>query len=158
MMLQLILWPLMAFILPFNFTNYNPEIDAVWDEVSRVVAKGDYEGYATLFHEDAVLVVGMSDSSMPISKALEGWKAGFENTKSGKMEASVEFRFSKRMHSNTTAHDTGIFKYTSAKSGEEAQSIYIHFEALMVKVEGEWKMTMEYQKAMATAKEYEALQ
>ena len=34
---------------------------------------------------------------------------------------------------------------------------YIHFECLLVKKNGKWKTLMEYQKAEATLKEWEAL-
>lgn len=143
------------------FTNIQAdltsEVDAFWAEVSRTVAEGDFEGYAALYHEDAVLVNGISGESYPISDVLDGWKQGFLDTQDGKMSASVEFRFSKRIHGETTAHDTGIFCYTSQMEGEELQSAYVHFQGLLVKKDGKWLMTMEYQMAPATEEEWEAL-
>lgn len=150
-----------AFILLFLVNSQpdpSPGVNAYWAEVSRTVAEGDFEGYAALYHEDAVLVNGISGESYPISKALDGWKQGFEDTKDGKMTASVEFRFSKRVHGETTAHDTGIFCYTSTKEGAEPQSSYVHFQGLLIQKDGEWIMTMEYQVARATEEEWQALE
>lgn len=56
-------------------------VDDYWAEVSRTVTEGDFEGYAALYHEDAVLVNGISGQSYPISDALAGWRQGFEDTK-----------------------------------------------------------------------------
>ncbi len=99
----------------------------------------------------------MGPSSYPISVALSGWKQGFDDTKAGKMNASVEFRFSERIHSESTAHETGIFNYSWQNDGEEMQSVLIHFQALLTKVEDEWKMLMEYQISIATEEEWMAL-
>lgn len=151
-----------AILLFLFLVNVQPdstaEVDAYWAEVSRTVGEGDFEGYASLYHEDAVLVNGISGESYPISDALDGWEQGFQDTKAGKMTASVEFRFSKRVHGETTAHDTGIFCYTSQVEGEEPQPSYVHFQGLLVKKGGEWLMTMEYQVVQATEEEWERLE
>lgn len=133
------------------------EVDKVWSEISRTVAEGDFEGYAATYHLDAVLVNGISGTSYPIANALAGWKQGFDDTKAGKMSGKVEFRFSERLSSETTAHDTGIFKYSSKSKGGEWEDVHIHFQALFAKVEGKWKMMMEYQISRATEEEWDEL-
>jgi ketosteroid isomerase-like protein len=131
------------------------DLDAFWAEVSRTVAEGDFEGYAATYHPDAVLVSGLSETSYPIAQALDGWKQGFVDTEAGKMSASVEFRFTKRLSDPTTAHETGMFHYATVDSDGQRTEQYIHFEALLVKKQG-WKMVMEYQKSLATVEEWEA--
>jgi len=145
-------------LLPLLFAPRaaHPELDAYWHELSRTVAEGDFEGYAATYHDDAVLVSTFTDNSIPISQALDGWKPGFDATAAGQMTASVEFRFTQRLNDATTAHETGIFKYTSAAQGQEPQSQHIHFEGLLVKRDGAWLMLMEYQKSMATEEEWNA--
>jgi hypothetical protein len=56
------------------------ELDRYWAEVSRTVAEGDFEGYSATYHPDAVLVSLGSGNSYPISRALAGWKNGFDQT------------------------------------------------------------------------------
>tara|TARA_R110002126_G_scaffold120282_1_gene261442 strand:- start:60 stop:455 length:396 start_codon:yes stop_codon:yes gene_type:complete len=129
-----------------------------WKEISRTVAEGDFEGYAKTYHKDAVLVNGISGNSYPIASALAGWKQGFADTKSGKIKASVEFKFSKRLHSELTAHDTGIFMYTSQVDGGKSNTSYIHFEGLLTKTSGQWKMIMEYQVSVATEEEWNSIE
>ena len=132
------------------------ELDAYWAEVSRTVAQGDFESYADLYHPDAVLVSLGSGTSHSIAQALEGWKQYFVDTREGRVEASVEFRFTRRLHDAATAHETGIFRYRLEPAEGEPIDAIVHFEGLLVKKDGEWLMLMEYQKEPATKADWEA--
>jgi hypothetical protein len=133
------------------------ELDAYWKEVSRAVTEGDFDGYKVTCHVDGVLVSGSKKTCTPLAVALERWKPEFVNTKSGKMKASVEFRFSRRLGDETTAHETGMFLYSSTDSEGKTTAAYIHMEALLLKRDGQWKIMMEYQKSEASKMEWEAL-
>jgi ketosteroid isomerase-like protein len=132
------------------------ELDAYWAEVSRTVAEGDFEGYSAVYHPDAVLVFAIQDRSVDLETALAGWKPGFDQTAAGDLTASVDFRFSKRLISPTTAYEEGIFHYMS-ESAEGTGGAMVHFTALSVKKDGRWLMLMENQVSMATLEEWEAL-
>ncbi len=136
------------------------ELDRYWKETSRIVKEGDYEGYSASYHKDAVVVfvVGENKTTVSISKALENWKQGFIDVKAGKKQDHVEFRFSRRIGDETTAHDTGIFHFTSIDgSGKITTDVYINFEMLFVKQNGKWLGLMENQKSTATKEDWEAL-
>lgn len=141
---------LIALTSPGLDAQITAELDAYWAEVSRTVAEGDFDGYAATYHPDAVVIFGMA--SQPISAALAGWKQGFDDTRAGRMTASVHFRFSERRNDATTAHETGIFRY----AGGDGEPQYLHFEALLVKRDG-WKMLMEFQRNPASEAEWDAL-
>ena len=132
------------------------QLDKFWSEVQAAVQNGDYERYKTTCHPSGVLVSGAKKTSYPLSKALAGWKQGFLDTKSGKMKASVEFRFSQRLGDETTAHETGIFHYWTVDANGIRNDQYVHFEALLVKENG-WQTMMEYQKDPASENEWEKL-
>src|SRR5262245_9844608 len=94
------------------------QLEKFWSEIQAAVENGDYDMYKATCHPSGVLVSGAKKTSYPLSKALAGWKQGFLDTKSGKMKAGVEFRFSQRLGDETTAHETGIFHYwTVAANG-----------------------------------------
>ena len=133
------------------------ELDAYWAEVSRSVREGDFQAYKATCHEEGVLVSGTNNSSYPLSDALARWKKDFTATKEGKIKASVEFRFSQRIGDTTTAHETGIFLYSSDVPGGRRKDEYIHFQALLVKRKGSWKIMMEYQKSKASQAEWNEL-
>lgn len=132
------------------------ELDAYWAELSRTVEQGDFEGYGALYHPDAVLVSLGSGSSYPIARALAGWKQGFVDTAEGRAVAGVDFRLTQRLYDETTAHETGIFRYSFTPEDGDPVVAPVHFESLLVKQNGEWLMVMEYQKQLASEEEWEA--
>ena len=132
------------------------QLDKFWSEVQAAVQSGDYERYQATCHPSGILVSGAKKTSYPLSKALAGWKQGFLDTKSGKMKASVEFRFGQRLGDETTAHETGIFRYWTVDANGVRNDHYIHFEALLVKENG-WQTLMEYQKGPASENEWQNL-
>lgn len=130
-------------------------LDRFWAEVARTVAEGDFEAYKSTYHEDAVLVSASAGSSSPIAQAFAAWQQGFADTRAGKSRARVEFRFTQRLISAATAHETGIFRYvTATEDGQTAES-FAHFEALLVNKDG-WKTIMEFQKSPASREEWDA--
>ena len=136
------------------------ELNSFWNEVSRTVQTGDFEGYKATYHNDAVCVftTGKNKKSTSVALQLELWKKGFMDTKAGKNHDKVDFRFSQRVGDENTAHETGIFYYTSVdKDGKVLTKSFIHFEGLLVKQKGVWKSIMEYQKTETTQKEWDAL-
>jgi len=145
-------------VAPPNDSERLRELDAYWAEVSRAVGAGDFEGYKATCHESGVLVSGIKNTSQPLAKALARWKPGFDDTKAGKMKASVVFRFSKRLGDAETAYETGIFLYTAETAEGQRTENYIHLEALLIKQQGQWKTLMEYQKSKATKEEWDRLE
>ena len=133
------------------------ELDAYWAEVSRAVKEGDFEAYKATCHAEGVLVSGSKQNSQPLSAALARWKKDFVATKAGEIKASVQFRFSQRLGDGTTAHETGVFYYRVVDSEGRGKDSYIHFEGLLVKKKGKWKILMEYQKSKATLEAWKAL-
>jgi hypothetical protein len=136
------------------------ELNQYWTEVSRTVREGDFEGYKATYHKDAVCVftTGKNKRTAPIDMQLDLWKKDFVDTKSGKTKNNVEFRFTQRVGDSTTAHETGIFYFTSVdKDGKAISQGAVHFESLLVKRKGTWLAMMEYQKAKATQEEWDAL-
>ena len=132
-------------------------LDAFWNRISRSVREGDFAAYAASCHPEGVLVSGSKKLSSPLSQALARWKKEFIATQSGEMKASVEFRFSQRFGDDTTAHESGIFLYSSSGLDGKLKREYIHFEVLLVKKDGQWVTLMEYQKSQANQEEWDAL-
>jgi hypothetical protein len=133
-------------------------LDAYWAEVSRAVGEGDFDAYQATCHPEGVLVSGSKQYSQPLATALARWRKDFDDTRSGRVNASVEFRFSKRLGDATTAHETGIFRYVSRPAGGQAKEEFIHLEALLVRRPDGWKILMEKQAGPATKAEWDALQ
>lgn len=136
------------------------ELDTFWRDVASYLAAGDFEGLASTYHPEAVLVSESLNTSYPITQALERWKPGILDTRAGKVVTTVDFRITSRLFSASTSHERGIFHYRSRPIKEEvdeaeSNDYYVHFEALLLK-SGDWTMIMEYQKQAATREEWEA--
>lgn len=98
------------------------ELDAYWAEVSRAVNTGDFAAYAATCHPEGVLVAGTRKTSSPLADALKRWKKEFDDTREGRMKASVNFKFAQRIGDATTAHETGMFLYAfSGADGKETR-------------------------------------
>ena len=133
------------------------ELDSYWAEVSRSVGEGDFEGYVNTCHATGVLVTGKKGKSFPLASALKKWKKDFDDTKSGAMKASVDFRFGQRWGDDSTAYETGMFRYVSQPKGGRETVAYIELEALLVKEDNNWKVLMEFQKSEQTKEDWDKL-
>ncbi len=136
------------------------ELNQFWTELSRTVREGDFIGYKATYHKDAVCVftAGKKKYTSPIDVQLALWKPGIDDTKAGKNRSHVEFRFSQRVGDPTTAHEIGIFYFSSVdKDGKVLAREGVHFESLLVKRNGSWLALMEYQQSKATQEEWDAL-
>jgi hypothetical protein len=134
------------------------ELDAYWAEVSRAVGEGDFGAYKATCHPEGVLISGRKQYSQPLAIALARWEKDFTDTREGRVKASVEFRFSKRIGDDTTAHETGVFRYVSQPTGQPANVEFIKLEALLVKKPDGWKILMENQIGNASEAEWKALE
>lgn len=132
------------------------ELDAFWAGMSRAVETGDFDGYRALYHPDAVLVSETAEASYPIARAFASWEEGFTDTREGRARAGVSFRFTRRLHDATTAHETGMFRYVFQPEGEAETVALLHFQGLLVKKDGRWLLMMEFQQQPATEAEWEA--
>ena len=87
------------------------ELDTAWKKLENTVSTGDFRSFKSVYHQDAVLVNGITKNSYPIKNAFEGWKKGFIDTKSEEIIANLDVKFSERLFDEFTAHETGIFHY-----------------------------------------------
>jgi hypothetical protein len=129
--------------------------DQIWSVVSQTVVDHDIEGMAVTYHPDAVLV--NSRGTVPIAPQLAIWGEGMETMKAEGATATVAFRFDSRHDNETTAFESGIFRYaTTDENGLESAS-FILLEALLVKQEGAWLIVMERQLGATDEAAWEAL-
>jgi len=133
------------------------ELNSMWQEMSRTITAGDIKGYRDTFHQDATLVLGDKHSSYHINKAFERWSSGFDKVKSGLHKVNVEFRFSNRIHDESTAYETGMYYYELVDERGDKTIYYVNLEALATKTHGKWQVMMEYQKSEGTVEQWNQL-
>ena len=133
------------------------ELDAAWKKLENTVSTGDFRSFKSVYHQDAVLVNGITKNSYPIKNAFEGWEKGFIDTKSEEIIANLDVKFSERLFDEITAHETGIFHYYTINKNGDKNETSVHFESLLVKKNNKWKIVMEYQKSRTTETEWNSL-
>ena len=134
------------------------EIDSGWEKLKKTISKGDFNSFKSVYHQDAIFVNGILKKSYPIKNAFDGWKQGFDDTKSGIISAHLDVRFSQRLYDKTSAHEIGIFHYYTINKDGKLSDSYVHFESLWVKKNNKWLMIMEYQKSSTDKDEWNELE
>lgn len=146
----------LASLLCISSAAAQETVDAFVEEVERTVESGDFEGYASLYHENAVMVHARSGTAVPIGNRLATWKAGFEDTRAGRSRVELETRVTRRIVGERVAHLTGVYAYMLQLEDGEPSIEYVHFQDLLVREGGQWKWMMEYAVGPATAEEFSA--
>jgi ketosteroid isomerase-like protein len=129
--------------------------DSYYREIIRTVAEVDFKAMAAAYHPDAVLVT--EKKSMLIKEVMKRWKKEGEKFKNAGGSASVSFRFFDRKLSETTAFETGIFRYSTIDKDGVVKTIYSHFQDLNVKKNGRWLTLMERQQNLSSEVEWNSL-
>jgi len=129
--------------------------DGLYREIIRTVVEVDFKAMAEAYHPDAVLVT--AKQSMPINIVMKRWKKEGEKFQKEGGTAILSFRFSDRKLSETTAFETGIFRYSSIDKYGVVKTMYSHFQDLNVKKNGRWLTVMEHQQNLSSVAEWDAL-
>jgi hypothetical protein len=132
------------------------ELDALWARVAQSVATGDPDLYLSTYHPDAIFVSARRGITRTVAEDVEANREVWNDTREGRARRSVEFRFTERLSSQTSAHEVGIFRYASTESDGSTRVFLIHFEAALVKRDGVWLQLLERQTSDATEAEWEA--
>jgi len=128
--------------------------------MDRVVLSAFYSNQLNFSSAQVAEDQYLDDIQFPGPSGTEAFFDQYTNFNSidGKLEnygASVAFRFTQRLHDETTAYETGIFRYTLTPAGSNPRIATIHFEGMLVRKDGTWLLVMEYQKRPATDEEWE---
>ena len=151
---------LIAFFLSntvFSEQTSSQQIDRdTWSVISQSVMDADIKAMATTYHPDAVVVSGKETT--PISVALSNWGEGMKQATASGSSATVTFRFRSRQDDETSAFETGIFKYTAIDAAGNESQLFMNFETLLVKKEKRWQFIMERQLDETDEGSWDALQ
>ena len=132
------------------------ELDDLWARVAQSVATGDPDLYLSTYHPDAIFVSARRGITRTVAEDVEANRAAWDDTREGAARRSVQFRFTERLHSQTSAHEVGIFRYASTEADGSTRVVLIHFEAALVKKDGVWLQLLELQTSDAAEAEWEA--
>ncbi|MFN0014901.1 MAG: YybH family protein [Saprospiraceae bacterium] len=117
----------------------------IWLPFSEAYAAYDAEKYLGLHTLDFIRANG---GNMPSVKDLTGYRqsvtSGFERGKSSGRGVAIAFSFFERTAGDNTAFERGIYRYTDIAADGARQHYYGKFHVFHRKVEGKWKIAVDY--------------
>lgn len=128
------------------------ELDAFWEAVVNSVENWNIDAQEATYHPDAISVTDHEASYR--TRLMVDVFAEVRDSASVPPEATLAFRFSSRVHDETTAHEVGIYRFQRA--GEEP--FYGGVDSYLVKKDGRWLILLEIMRREGLAQaEWDAL-
>ena len=139
----------LAFTLLFVNTSYTQHkqnlkaINTVWSKFYKAFETLDYTLMADIHSKDLVRVSG-GERILDYDTYINNYKAGFERDKKAGQTSHIALRFFERINTDSTASERGIYRLTRNKDTEKEQAYYGQFHVIFKNIDGEWKITMDY--------------
>ncbi len=118
-------------------------INTTWAKFYEAFETLDYTLMAEIHSKDLVRVSG-GRSIIDYDTYVNNYKATFERDKTAGQTNHISLRFFERICNETTASERGIYKLVRNKGTDREQAYYGQFHVLFKKMDGEWKITMDY--------------
>lgn len=98
---------------------------------------------AEIHSEDLVRVSG-GRRILDYDTYIANYKASSQRDKEANQTSHISLRFLERINNDSTASERGIYKLVRNKGTDKEQAYYGQFHVLFKKIDGEWKITMDY--------------
>lgn len=119
------------------------DINAVWAKFYQAFETLDYTLMAEIHSEDLVRVSG-GRRILDYDTYINNYKAGFERDKKAGVTSHISLRFFERLNNDNSASERGVYKLVRNKGKTDEQAYYGQFHVLFKKLDGQWKITMDY--------------
>ncbi len=113
----------------------------VWKPFTTAFETSDYNLFANLHTNDLVRVSGNGKNIQGKETYIAGYKERWHNNS---RKQTISFRFLERIHNDESASERGIYKLTINPNTEQSQSYYGKFHVILKKVDGFWKIAVDY--------------
>ncbi|EDP69641.1 hypothetical protein FBALC1_05633 [Flavobacteriales bacterium ALC-1] len=118
-------------------------INTVWAKFYKAFETLDYTLMAEIHDKDLVRVSG-GRNILDYDTYINNYKAGFQRDKEAKQTSMISLRFFERINNDSTASERGVYKLIRNKGKDNEQAYYGQFHVLFKKIDGLWKITMDY--------------
>lgn len=147
-MLKKIVYVLMVSVLSYGVsTGQNIEnlkdINAVWAKFYKAFETLDYTLMAEIHSKDLVRVSG-GKRILDYDTYINNYKAGFERDKKAGVTSDISLRFFERLNNDNSASERGVYKLIRNKGKTNEEAYYGQFHVLFKKLDGQWKIIMDY--------------
>ena len=119
------------------------EINKVWKKFCEGFNSHRPELLREVHSEDLIRVSGGQRVS-GYDDCMRRYEASIKNTLEKKVESTLTLRFIERVSDENSASDRGIYQLKRKEPGKEEKQYYGKFHAFMRKINGEWKIVVDY--------------
>ncbi|WP_111683838.1 YybH family protein [Winogradskyella tangerina] len=119
------------------------EINITWAKFYKAFETLDYTLMAEIHSEDLIRVSG-GRRIIGYDTYINNYKTSFERDKNAGQTSHISLRFFERLSNDDTASERGVYKLVRNKGTNKEQAYYGQFHVLFKKIDGEWKITMDY--------------
>jgi len=147
-MLRKIWVPILLVVLCYGQANaqnsdHLKALNSVWAKFYTAFETLDHTLMAEIHSKDLVRVSG-GQRILDYDTYINNYKAGFERDKKAGQTSTISLRFFERLCDGKTSSERGIYKLLRNKGKDNEQAYYGQFHVLFKKIEGEWKIIMDY--------------
>ncbi|WP_299363325.1 nuclear transport factor 2 family protein [Winogradskyella sp.] len=141
---------LIYFLICFSMTlcysqkeTHLKAINTTWAKFYKAFKNLDYTLMATIHSKDLVRISG-GRRILDYDTYINNYKTGFDRDKTAGQTSNISLRFFERLCNDSTASERGIYRLIRNRGTDKEQTYYGQFHVLLKKIDGEWKITMDY--------------
>ena len=141
---------LLIFLLSYSVSFCFSQTEATLKSINTTWAKF-YKAFETLddtlmaeIHTEDLVRISGGKRILDYHTYIDNYKIRFERDKNSGETNHISLRFFERLYNDTVASERGIYKLIRNKGTDKERVYYGQFHVLFKKIDGEWKITMDY--------------
>jgi hypothetical protein len=144
---KLLLIPVFFYLFSFASFGQN-ELETiskeVWYPFYKAFATNDAAIFAEIHAQDLSRITGNSGTISSYEAYMERSRRSFERKKNNGQTTHISLRFFERSYNDNTACERGVYQTIHNKNKPDEHISYGQFFVLLKKVEGQWKIVLDY--------------
>jgi len=118
--------------------------EQVWSKFYEAFSTLNYKLMAEIHHKNLIRISGNGKKISDYESYIEGYKNSFQQSNEKEENREIALRFFERFNNEDTASERGIYQLTINKGKEDERMFYGQFHVLHKKVDGVWKIFIDY--------------
>src|SRR5690349_20922155 len=115
----------------------------VWKTFIKAYNSFDTELFMSLYASDVIRVPRDDKKILSFAEYRKNINRENQFNKNYNIKASLEVRFTERVHTATTAYETGIYKIDLIENTGKKATIYNSFMVVLRNINGQWKICVD---------------
>lgn len=129
-------------------TDSKTEINRqIWEPFIQAYTSFNTEKFMSLYTTDVIRIPLDQDKIFSFSEYKKEINRENQFNKNYNIKLHLEIHFSERIHTATTAYESGIYKIHMIENTGKEATVYSKFQVILKKVNGQWKIATDIDSA-----------